>query len=176
MAVQRLDYEEIRLSYKPDEVRVLFVGESRPESDKFFYLANSPLMDYTQQALADVFEEVASLRETAFLSFFKSIGFYLEDLCQEPINGKKGSQRKKLCKAGVPCLSRKIDAWRPKAVIALLLGIEKCVRKAIDQSGLDVEFTAVPFAGNSWQNEYVSEMSEFLRRLKEKGLLSSPAK
>jgi hypothetical protein len=38
-----MDIEALRLSYKPEHIKILFVGESAPASGKFFYKGNSML-------------------------------------------------------------------------------------------------------------------------------------
>jgi len=43
------DYKALRLSYKPPQIKVLYVGESRPQNGTFFYLGNSILY----KAIAD---------------------------------------------------------------------------------------------------------------------------
>lgn len=172
MILQMPDYEQLRLSYKPAEVKVLLVGESRPESGLFFYSANSPMTKYTQWALAQVYDEARFLWGTDFLEFFRSKGFYLEDLCTEAVNGKKNSERQTMWRQGVPDLSRKIAEWRPKAVIGVLRSTLECVMAAVQQSGVEpLEFKAVPFPGNGWQHAYVSGVAEFLKGLRAKGVL-----
>jgi hypothetical protein len=77
--------EELRLSYKPDKVRLLFVDESRPAGTTFFYRANSNLYRYTRQAFSNVFQ-FGDDPQFSFLAFFKRLGCYLDDLCLRPAN------------------------------------------------------------------------------------------
>lgn len=164
------DYEQIRLSYKPDEVKVLLVGESRPVSGDFFYTVDS-LTNYTQRAFAEVYEEAKLLRGTGFLEFFKSKGFYLEDLSEAPVNDMSRPQKAALCSAGVPLLVEKIALWRPRAVVAMLMRIKGFVRDAVTRSGMETEFCEVHYGGNGSQNKYILEMAEFLRGLKGGGVI-----
>ena len=43
-------YENLRNNYKPNNVDVLFVGESRPQGGTFFYQENSALYRETKKA------------------------------------------------------------------------------------------------------------------------------
>ena len=38
------EFQEIRLNYKPTNIKVLFIGEAPPAAGKFFYLAKSDLL------------------------------------------------------------------------------------------------------------------------------------
>ena len=84
-----MDTEELRKSYKPDKVKILFVGESPPAGGTFFYNANSNLYRNTKKAF-----EIALEKEWSydFLSDFKKMGCYLVDLCLIPVN--KGMTKK----------------------------------------------------------------------------------
>lgn len=172
MSIPLPDYESLRLSYKPSDVKVLLVGEPQPEGWGFFYHADSPLAGYTKQALAQVYDEAKYLWGTDFLKFFKARGFYMEDLCREPVDGKGRLETKAPWRREAPDLGRKIAEWRPKAVIGILLGTLEPVRDAVARSGVKpIEFKAVPFPSNGWQNTYVNGVAEFLRELRAKGVL-----
>lgn len=166
-----LDYEAIRRSYMPEKVRVLLVGESRPVSGHFFYTVDK-WTNYTQKAFSEIYEEAQVLRGKEFLAFFQAKGFYLEDLAEEPLNDLRESERNALCRAGVPALAAKLAEWRPQAVIAGLKKIESFVQDAVIRARVETEFFTVPYAGNGSQNRYVRELTEILRGLREKGVIS----
>ena len=69
-------FEELRHSYKPDQIQVLFVGESPPAGATFFYAGNSNLARYTQDAFAEVFGMTFDSAES-FLDYFRCAGCYL---------------------------------------------------------------------------------------------------
>ena len=75
--------ERLQLTYRPDRVRLLFVGESPPAGGTYFYSANSDLYRATWSA----FEQARpQWKDTEFLEAFKASGCYLTDLCKMPIN------------------------------------------------------------------------------------------
>jgi len=43
--------EAIRTSYRPKRIATLFVGESAPASDRFFYVGNTPLARHVERAM-----------------------------------------------------------------------------------------------------------------------------
>lgn len=71
--------ERRRRRYKPDDIRVLFIGESPPAGGTFFYYANSNLYDATRAAFEAALP--ALRKESDFLDAFKRLGCYVEDLC-----------------------------------------------------------------------------------------------
>ena len=83
-----IDLEQIRQEYKPEFIRVLFIGESPPNSGTFFYLDDpyrTFLLRYTRDAFEDVYHQKWQ-EPGSFLLFFRSRGCYLDDLCHKPIN------------------------------------------------------------------------------------------
>jgi hypothetical protein len=86
------EQEKTRLKYKPKNIRFLFVGESMPAGGTFFYFENSNLYKYTKEAFLQNFD----WPEKDFLKLFKSNRFYLDDLCQEPINYLDETKKRKV--------------------------------------------------------------------------------
>jgi hypothetical protein len=76
--------ELIRQSYRPNQIRLLLVGESPPASKKFFY-GESAMTKYTAQAFKKA-HGVSFRDDKEFLQYFKRCGCYLDDLCHEPVN------------------------------------------------------------------------------------------
>lgn len=88
------DVERLRLALKPDTIKVLFVGESAPAGGTFFYKADSNLYRYTREAFSVAFGlTCASGRD--FFDLFKAHGFYLDDLCDTPVNDLSKTLRRR---------------------------------------------------------------------------------
>jgi hypothetical protein len=110
------EYELLRERFRPQRTRVLFIGESRPASGAFFYKGDSTLERYTRMAFDGVPaapDTPASIQE--FLARFKSSGFYLVDLCVEPVNALARGDRKKLRRKSEARLASTIKALRSMA-------------------------------------------------------------
>ena len=127
--------EQLRIEYKPKEVNVLFIGESPPQSGKFFYKEDSILYKYTREVFNLVYKEKYT---TEFLEFFKSFGCYLDDLCHYPINNKSDEKRFAFRKQEIPSLATRIKEMQPKAIVIVMQGIEQYVQEAITLSGLRI--------------------------------------
>ncbi len=76
-------FGRLRRQYKPEDARVLFVGESPPTGGTFFYEGNSVLYYATEEAFLKALPEI---KGKSFLDSFKELGCYLDDLGLEPVN------------------------------------------------------------------------------------------
>ena len=166
MRQSNAEFERIRAQYRPEVVRVLLVGESRPKQGTFFYNGDSNLFRYT----LDVFCRVLDVKfESAdeFLQYFRKAGYYLDDLCLDPVNNMHKKSRKLARKAGIHQLANIIKACSPKAVISLMKGIAPNVRRAVARSGVVLEqgFHCVPFPSMGHQLEYQTELGRVLEKL-----------
>jgi hypothetical protein len=115
--------DAVRAHYRPKPILTLFVGESAPNSGKFFYYGNTALTGYMNKAI-----EAAGLGGgDDFLERFKAYGWYLDDLVSTPVDHLKGARRKtrrKKCRDAQNSLAARIKNYQPRAIVSLLLGIE----------------------------------------------------
>lgn len=133
-------FKKIRQQYIPcirDNpcIKTLIIGESPPEPDKdikdceslpFFYNKKNNLFQYTKEAFSDAYPKQWETNEE-FLAFFKQKGYYLIDLCDEPVNNKSGHDRRVCLKNGEIPLEESIRRYRPKNIVVAMKGIKKNV-------------------------------------------------
>jgi hypothetical protein len=163
--------EELRRSYRPDEIRVLFVGESPPAGGTFFYKGDSNLARYTEEAFSRVFDRTFE-RSEDFLQAFQSLGCYLDDLCLIPINKLTRAERKWHRSKSIPSLAARIRTDSPDAIVVVMQGIRRCVQQAAGRAGLDPgPVYSVPFPAMGHQQQYVAQLEDVLRRFQEAGTL-----
>ena len=158
-----MDTEELRLRYLPSLVHVLFVGESPPAGGTFFYRGNSGLFRHTKEA----FEAALGRRwnnATDFLRFFQSSGFFLEDLCKEPVNRLGASERRERCQASVSSLAERIRRHAPEHLVVTPKRIERYVVQAAAQAGHSLLPLVLPFPAMGWQVVYRDALSSWLKR------------
>jgi hypothetical protein len=139
--------ERLRRSYRPAQVRILFVGESPPASGRFFYQADSGLYRAIRNTFRVAFP---NLPEDDFLNSFRRWGCYLVDLCDKPVDRLNSSQRKQACRDGETHLAQTLKELRPKIVITVVRSISANVRRAQESAnwmGLKVE---LPYPGR-WE-------------------------
>ena len=157
-----VDTQTLRSRYRPRHVRVLLVGESPPVGGTFFYAANSNLYRYTRQAFVCAFEREWPTDES-FLDFLRKFGFFLEDLCLEPINGMTKSDRRSARAEGEQSLTDRLVSMQPHYVAVTPKAIANHVTRSLASAGIDVQPALLPFPAMSWQADYVAAMAGFLR-------------
>lgn len=137
--------EEHRRSFRPANVRVLLVGESAPAGPTFFYEANSNLFRHARAALDGILGTAgASARE--FFERFRELGFYLDDLCLEPVNDLPRNERKERCVASEATLAGRIAEYSPEVVVAIgKTFAAPSIKRALARSGVPARFEIVPF-------------------------------
>lgn len=152
--------ERARERYRPDDVRVLLIGESRPAGGTFFYFGNSLLFEATREAF---FRAIARGEKDDFLDAFRKAGCFLEDLCREPVNRMGESDRDAARTRSEPDLARRLEGLEPDLVIIVMKAIVGYVERALEEAGLrHVQTYTVPFPRRQWRNRYVDELAGYL--------------
>jgi hypothetical protein len=140
----KVSREELRQSFRPATVRVLFIGESPPASGRFFYARDSGLY----RAMRDAFQAAdASVGEENFLAVFQASGCYLVDLCADPVDRMEAKARRAACAAAEESLARLITELRPATIGVLLRSIGQNVANAIARAGWQGETIPMPYPG-----------------------------
>lgn len=163
--------ERIRRNYRPESIRVLFIGESPPYNGTFFYM-DTPTPTFLLRYTMDAFEEVYHQKwqePTSFLCFFQSQGCYLDDLCHEPINhlGKKPRLAER--KGAIQPLSERIKDMKPSSIVVVMKGIEKYVTQATGNAPIPQYILSFPSHGH--QIKYKEGLVKILRMLLNQGLI-----
>jgi hypothetical protein len=143
-------------------VRTLLVGESPPANGTFFYCGNSNLSRYTAEAFASIYGPYPSAQ--AFLTDFGDRGFYLVDLCPNPVNHLTRPERRSAHRAAIPVLAASLRELRPARLIVVVKAIEDAVLLARDRAGLTaLPVTALPFPAQGNQGNYVQQLISVLK-------------
>ena len=165
------NYEAIRERYRPETVKVLFVGESRPANGTFFYLGNSRLYKYTCRAFNSAL--VTSLQIPTFLNEFCSLGCFLLDLCPEPVNHLPSPERRRVRRNGTATLSAILRDIQPCATIVVMRGIAQYVDQAYVGAGIQTDHHYVlPFPARGHEQEYIDGLKAILLFLADSEILN----
>lgn len=157
-----INHQALRERFKPEKIKVLFIAESPPKNDTFFYSAKGGFYNFTKQVFIELFEEEIE-RSDDFLHFFQNKGCFLEDLCHEPKTYKEICEEIHENKNGkngyIEKLKESLESYNPQAIIITLKEIDGFVRDAIKRSDIilsrELIFT-LPFPGKGHQNDYMS--------------------
>jgi hypothetical protein len=164
-------HEALRTRYRPDDIRLLFLGESPPVGGTFFYAADSNLQRWTQRAFTATFGQVWACGED-FLTAFQALGCYLDDLCLDPVNGLDPVARRRARREAEPLLAARLRDMHPRAAISMMTGTEANVRAALHLAGRDdLPLSIMPFPTFGNQHRYVARLVPALRGLREAGIL-----
>lgn len=154
--------ERLRARYRPERVRILFVGEAPPASGRFFYQADSGLY----RAIKDTFlVAFPHLRKGNFLDSFRSLGCYLVDLCGRPVDRMNMRSRQRVCLAGEVELARTIRQLRPEIIVVVVRSIGTNVQRAerhVSWSGAHLE---LPYPGR-WHHHRTAFRRKLTRVLR----------
>lgn len=136
--------EFLRRSFRPADVRLLFIGEFPPASGRFFYRGNSGLY----RAIRDAFRAVdPSIGDARFLEVFQSLGCYLIDLCPQPVDHLEPRSRRAARRASEESLSWAIAQLRPVMIATVVRSIEGNVTRAASRAGWRGSFIHMPYPG-----------------------------
>ena len=156
-----MNTHKLRMQHLPKSVHVMMVGESPPAGGTFFYAGNSILFRHTVSAFEKAFEMSWSSND-AFLRFFMSKGFFLDDLCPEPVNHLPDDERHMICRANTKSLARRIAKYEPIALIVTPKSILDYVTDAMVLSGHEVQTIPLPFPSRYRWRSYIEELAAFL--------------
>ena len=148
-------YDELRDNHRPDVVEVLLVAESPPDPGstdrRFFY---SPTLDGKDNLYRGVATALYG-RETDFdltakatvLRRIQRDGFWLIDLCDEPVNHLPPSARRRALQDAVPDLVARAVAVAPtRGVIVCMTPVHRLVAAPLEAAGVPVlHDTPLPF-------------------------------
>jgi hypothetical protein len=163
------EQEKLRRRYRPDQVRILFVGEAPPVSGRFFYQGDSGLYRAVRDTFITAFP---SLPKDEFLAAFRAFGCYLVDLCGQPVDHLPRSTRMSICCAGEVRLGRTIEALRPMIIVTLVRSIRASVKRAQSIAGWSGLHLELPYPGR-WKHHRIEFQSQLLPVLLE--TLSQPS-
>ncbi len=124
----------LALQYKPETVKILFIGEAPGRADKNFYLGNNNLYRTVFVAFKELYGGFSSREE--FLAFFKAAGCFLDHLGLEHTERHDMEKRKSNRQNGIISLSEKLKRYQPETVIIVMKALEKQLQQAIDLSGI----------------------------------------
>jgi hypothetical protein len=149
-------FEKIRISFRPDRVKTLFIGESAPDSGRFFYNSDSSLFHAMKRAFGS---------QSTFLDDFKANGFYLDDLVQRPVNKLANTERTRLRWEFVSKLANRLMDYKPEATVIVMRAIRPMVLKAMQMAGICYEPYCTPHPAFGNWNRFHIAMTEIISSL-----------
>lgn len=161
--MEKNKYEQIRDYYKPETVKFLFIGESRPISGKFFYIDNTQLYNQTKETFELLISDFS--REK-----FKELGCWLYDVCSEPVNqyneniSEEREIKRNIIYNNLPQLKNTIKELKPEYIIIVKKGLfGKVVYSGIISKDINTQIFNIPFPACGNQKKYREELFTILK-------------
>lgn len=163
--------EQLRQRYRPEFISVLFVGESAPAGGTFFYDDDHPskLRIRTERLMREVLGDRV---RSDFLRSFQRLGFFLDDICLEPINHLDPVAKRRECRRWEPDLAKRLAASAPRLVVGIGTSRRRNLERALMASAITAPFEVMTFPNRPDQiGRYEAELVALLNRVDREGLL-----
>ena len=167
-------YDQLRLAYKPDALRVLLIGESPPDPGsgdrRFFYAPTLAAHDNLYRGVAAAVygtEPALDIRDkTAVLKRLRDDGYWLIDALEEPVNHLSRKERLSRLRSATPRLTERVSELGPsEGVIVCHSLVFDASADAIRRTGTPVlHDVALPFPLGNWRARFITEMRSALGR------------
>lgn len=166
-------YDELRNRYRPDDVRLLLIGESPPDPGsadrRFFY---SPTLTYDNlyrgvaEALYGNDPGFNISAKPAVLDRLRADGVWLIDAVEHPIDKHASKPRREAIRNAVPGLVSRVQALRPKVgVLVLHSVVYKNTAPALRAAGIQLlHDQPIPFPLGNWRRRFVADVRAALAR------------
>ncbi len=168
------NFNRARRKYRPRKIRLLLIAESPPSSGGFFYfpmtIGKDHLFRETMKAL-DLWPENQPMRKGVdkrqMLRRFQSMGLYLLDTCNFPVDKMRPRERREAVLEQIPRLVNDVIEANPLHILAVKSTIFNPVIIALKESGLRSRILntgPVPFPSHGNQRVYRSSLRRALTR------------
>lgn len=144
-------------------MRLLFAGEAPPASGRFFYQGNSGLYRAAREAFTIT---LPGIPQPDFLESFRDLGYYLVDLCREPVDRLSARQHRKTWFESEARLAAMLKRLRPQVVITVVRSIVPSAKRAQERANWTAPLLELPYPGR-WKRHRVAFLKQlvlFLRR------------
>jgi len=167
-------YTTQRIKYKPSKVNVLFIAESPPSSGGYFYaektIGKDHLFRETMKAL-EFWPIHRPMRKGCdkrrMLNEFRSIGFFLIDTCEIPVDRLQSRERRLSTVQGALTLPRRVRSIDPDRILIVKKTVFKPARQVLSDAGFEnriLNTKPLPFPSHGNQRKYRTMLRRLLAR------------
>lgn len=167
-------YSAARNRYKPREIDVLFIAESPPSSGGYFYaeetIGKDHLFRETMRAL-ELWHSRRPMRKGCdkrwMLNAFRSLGFFLIDTCEFPVDKLRPIERRISTSQGALTLPDRVDALCPGRIVIVKKTVFKPAIQALSGAGFGgrvLNAEPLPFPSHGNQKKYRIMLRRLLKK------------
>lgn len=152
---------------RPDPLSVVFVLESPPQSEKYFYDTEGKTTEPLFSAMMKVIKYPPKDKLTGLIKF-KNLGFIIVDTCYKPVNHLGRSQRKKMLLSCEGSLVKDLQGLiqnKKTPLILVKVNICRLLETRLKDRGFNIinNGVEVPFPSNGWQKEFQKKIVQLLK-------------
>ena len=167
-------YSVARNKYKPRNIGVLFIAESPPSSGGYFYaektIGKDHLFRETMKAL-EFWPNDRPMRKgydkRSMLNEFRSLGFFLIDTCEFPVDKLQPRERRLSTIRGGLTLPGRVEALCPDRILIVKKTVFKPVIRALSETGFAgrvLNKEPLPFPSHGNQKKYRTMLRRLLKK------------
>jgi hypothetical protein len=162
-------YSQLRNDWKPEDVKLLLIGESAPddggnaENRRFFYAGELTARDALFRGVVHAVFDVSHLdsrtdSKLVWLEKLRDRGIFLIDLVPYPVNGaNKKVERPRARRASVVDCVKRASAVKPDGIIVCHKPSFKLLNKPLRVAGLPLLHSeGIPFPMGNWRADFVT--------------------
>ncbi len=170
------DYAVARSKYRPSIIEVLWIAESPPSSQGFFYFDETTGRDHlfreTMKAVRiwpDDDKMPKGVDKRRYLREFQSKGYFLVDTCELPVDELDDARRREAIERGAMRIVGEVMELRPKSILVVKSNVFQPVKNKLEKAELGGQILnkePIPFPSHGWQSKYRSKVRHLLEREK----------
>lgn len=163
-----MQYKKLRNAYKPESIRAVFVLESPPKSEKFFYNPEGEATEPLFKVMIELIGHPKTGKQDG-LEKFKRCGFIIVDAIYKPVNDIKKKDKDKLIMRNYPFFLKDLNALIPDKRTPLILvkaNIYRLLEPLLKKDGFTVanDGIVVPFPSSGQQGNFRKKIALVLEK------------
>ena len=168
------NFGRARRKYRPHKIRFLLIAESPPSSGGFFYFATTIGKDHLFRETMKALEfwpinqpMRRGVDKRSMLRRFQTMGFYLLDTSDSPVDKMRPGDRRKTVLTQTPRLINDVISANPSHIFIVKSSIFNPVSHALKESGFLprlLNVRPVPFPSHGNQRVYRSTLRRAIRK------------
>ena len=166
-------YASARNKYRPDKISLLLIAESPPSSGGYFYLEKTIGKDHLFRETMKALELWPYDRPMAkgcdkrpMLKQFRSLGFFLIDTCELPVDNLRPKQRRISIVQGASTLPKRVKGLDPMRILIVKKTVFNPVKRVLSDAGFGeriLNTRPLPFPSHGNQRKFRTMVRRLVR-------------
>lgn len=152
-------YKKLRNKYTPKAIKLIFILESPPASDKYFYDESGQITEPLFKAMMQLIHESVNSKKIG-LEKFMNMGYFVVDATYRPVNKLSSSKRNQIINQDFDTLLADLKQIDCKNLLLVKKNVCKLLAKKLADKGFNVlnfknsQLINAPFPAYGWQKKF----------------------